>query len=475
MLYKYLSNSTVTFPFHTPAIWTDVTSHAFKKCYFCSINRVSGRKKQVYFSCANCILPTKESILLKDVSSTTLTESSSNDDDESAEFLDGTQNVSKAWSANDFHDFCRELNLSKKASVKCLSMLKSDVDIAAKLKDVTKAKIKCRSQSDQAFFNCQDEYTFCNDVPNLLNSLPKHANEKDWSLFIDSSNSSLKAALICEKHELPTIPIAYARIKESKESVHALLSHIKYENFCFPIVADLKVINFLLGFKSGFSKFPCYYCMFDSRNSSKDFQSDFYWPERPETECHSVVNKENIIFPFLHIKLGLFQKFVKSMDPEGSPIQYLINKSMKSSAKILNGVFTGPEIRRLLTDSVFISKLNSNEKQTFDAFKLVCHNVLGKNVSSNWPALVNNLIQCMQISGCKTMSNKMHLLFKHKEKYEPFLGKFSDEHGERLHKDMEVIEKRYGERFSVQMLAEYIWSLKREGSFTWKTSSVCLD
>ena len=37
----------------------------------------------------------------------------------------------------------------------------------------------------------------------------------------------------------------------------------------------------------------------------------------------------------------------------------------------------------------------------------------------------------------------MHLLYKQKDKYNSYAGILSDEHGERLHKEMEVIEKRF--------------------------------
>ena len=71
------------------------------------------------------------------------------------------------------------------------------------------------------------------------------------------------------------------------------------------------------------------------------------------------------------------------------------------------------------------------------------------------------------------MTIKMHILFKHKNKFEKFLGIYSDEHGERLHKEMEQIESRYGNYLTKEMLAEYVWSLKREGNFNWNSSKKC--
>ena len=59
----------------------------------------------------------------------------------------------------------------------------------------------------------------------------------------------------------------------------------------------------------------------------------------------------------------------------------------------------------------------------------------------------------------------MHLLFKHKGKCKPYVEIFSDERGERLLKEMEVIEKRFKKCLNKEMLAECIWSLKRDTTF----------
>ena len=114
----------------------------------------------------------------------------------------------KLWSVSDFHDFCRELNLSKKISLKCLKMLKSDSEIKEKLKDVQTHAIHERSKEFLEFFSSSGNYTFCNDIDRLKQSLNMETMNEDWCLFIDSSLTSLKAALICQKYNFPTIPVA---------------------------------------------------------------------------------------------------------------------------------------------------------------------------------------------------------------------------------------------------------------------------
>jgi len=42
------------------------------------------------------------------------------------------------------------------------------------------------------------------------------------------------------------------------------------------------------------------------------------------------------------------------------------------------------------------------------------------------------------------------------------LGEVSDEHGERFHQDIMVMEKRYQSKWTSGMLADYCWTLKRD-------------
>jgi hypothetical protein len=42
------------------------------------------------------------------------------------------------------------------------------------------------------------------------------------------------------------------------------------------------------------------------------------------------------------------------------------------------------------------------------------------------------------------------------------LGVVSDEHGERFHQDISKMEKRYQGKWSLSMLVDYCWTLKRD-------------
>ena len=72
--------------------------------------------------------------------------------------------------------------------------------------------------------------------------------------------------------------------------------------------------------------------------------------------------------------------FVKAMNHDGAAFMYLKEKFglFKSEAKLKEGVFIGPEIRKLLLDDQFTEKLNSTELDAWKSFKQVVDNFLGK-------------------------------------------------------------------------------------------------
>ena len=57
---------------------------------------------------------------------------------------------------------------------------------------------------------------------------------------------------------------------------------------------------------------------------------------------------------------------------------------------------------------------------------------------------------------------KIHFLHSHLDFFSSNWGDVSDEHGERFHQDIAVMEKRYQGRWSPLMLADYCWTLVRD-------------
>ena len=91
----------------------------------------------------------------------------------------------------------------------------------------------------------------------------------------------------------------------------------------------------------------------------------------------------------------------------------------------------------------FPETMTEKELSAWLNFVAVDTNVLGKNIAADWKERIDRLMLSLQAMGCPNVSSKMHFPFNHKDKYEPYIGIFPDEHGERLHQEMEVIEKRF--------------------------------
>jgi len=464
-LYRYKKNNDVKLPFQCAAIWTEYTTHEYGICYFCTIQKPYFKREAKYFDCGNCILPKGDIPDLAD----RVDHHSAAFDDETCESDNVTEcddkvsdNEDFKWSMDSFNDFCRELNLSKLLSRKCLTMLKKDHDIQKKLTSVTIRKVNERSKDIAAFFSNSGNFVYCANIQGLMTYLGVAYKSSDWCLFMDSSIASLKGALMYRNSKLPSIPVAYANVKEDRSSVEKILELLDYHSHGWLIMCDLKVLNFIMGLKSGYAKYPCFYCMFDSRQSVLDFNPTHTWPVRLEFPNEPLAPVEKIALPVLHIKLGLFQKYVKTLEKESYCFQFICRNIKKSEAKLCNGVLTGPEIRYLMSLEDFPATMSDVEREAW--FKLcdVARDVLGKHVTEDWKEKVDLLISALQAMGCRSVTNKMHLIFKHKDKFEGYLGNFSDEHGERLHKEMQVLEKRFGRNANKEMLAEYIWSVKRD-------------
>ena len=84
----------------------------------------------------------------------------------------------------------------------------------------------------------------------------------EWRLFIDSSTRSLKAVLLHNTNQWPSIPLAYsAEMKEEYINVRILLDVLKYDTYQWEVIGDFKMIAFLIGLQRGFTKYPCYLCL----------------------------------------------------------------------------------------------------------------------------------------------------------------------------------------------------------------------
>lgn len=130
---------------------------------------------------------------------------------------------------------------------------------------------------------------------------------------------------------------------------------------------------------------------------------------------------------------------------------------------LISGILNGPQIRKLIQDKVFASKLNEVERRAWEGFKSICENFLGNNRSPNYVEVVHEFLNAYEKMECN-MSIKIHFIHSHLDFFPENLGQMSDEQGERFHQEIGTIEKRFQGKSSIKMLADYCWSLKRETS-----------
>jgi hypothetical protein len=97
---------------------------------------------------------------------------------------------------------------------------------------------------------------------------------------------------------------------------------------------------------------------------------------------------------------------------------------------------------------------------TWQAFKNVTKSFLGNRKAENYHEIVSGLLTAYKAMGCN-MSLKVYFLGSDLDFFPENLGAVSDEHGERFHQDIYNMEKRYQGKWSLSMLADYCWTLKR--------------
>nr|XP_043069770.1 uncharacterized protein LOC122322224 [Drosophila bipectinata] len=148
--------------------------------------------------------------------------------------------------------------------------------------------------------------------------------------------------------------------------------------------------------QSGNIKYPCFLCLFDSRDRSNHYKKK-NWPERKSLEPGSpnvlkapLVDVSKILVPPLHLKLGLKTQFVKALDKTGKCFEYIAKKMPTLSvAKLEAGIFDGPKIRILFNDGNFTDHMTKTEKAAWTSFRDVCQNFLGNKKSPNYKKMKN--------------------------------------------------------------------------------------
>jgi hypothetical protein len=485
-------------PFAVPMIWREQKDH-IKDCYFCltDVAGISKKSKSAveYPDCDSAMKPVLHSeslpvpVVPEEFHIEESDADSSDSQDEGACAMEGIESDRESWECaaephliteSDLNDLVRDLQLSKERSELLASRLKewNLLDSSVKVCSFRDRNFKLAS-----FYELKEGVCYCNDINSLMLEFNEEHKPHEWRLFIDSGKESLKCVLLHNGNEKPSVPLAHAsRMKETYESMETLLRLIKYNDHKWHICGDLKVVALLLGLQGGYTKHMCFLCLWDSRDDKNHFKIK-NWPARDRhvvgkhnVKYKALVDKEKIYLPPLHIKLGLMKNFVKALDFNGAGFAYITEKfkAVLTEAKLKAGVFVGPQIRELMQDSVFPSKLKAKERAAWNAFCELNKGFLGNIRAENYQDLVQKLLKTFQVMGSR-MSLKIHFLHSHLDFFPPNLGDVSDEHGERFHQDIAIMEKRYQGKFNPSMMGDYCWFLQRDTQVVHNRKSKCFS
>lgn len=465
-LRQWVSGKRSRMRFGVPMQWREPKNH-FDDCYFCCVNLHGVNvKKMIYpdLQSARRPLPHSEEVPVPTFCFTY--ESSCEETDSNAssdsDIEETASSEPKPFTQVELNDLIRDLELPKESAELLASRLKEKNLLASGTKVTF---YRTREQDLLPFFNSENDLVFCSDVQGLLlkMGLSKY-QPSEWRLFIDSSKRSLKCVLLHNGNQFGSVPIAHStKLKEEYQNIALVLGKIKYNEHKWSICVDLKMVNFLLGQQSGYTKYPCFYCLWDSRAKQQHWRNRD-WPVREMLEVGkqnvinpSLVPRDKIILPPLHIKLGLMKQFVKALDKNGQCFSYITRKFRSLSIeKIKAGIFDGPQIRILINDTNFSSSMTSLELLAWNSFVEVTKNFLGNHKSSNYSEIVNNMLENFKNLGCN-MSVKVHYLHSHLDQFPENLGSYSEEQGERFHQDLKTMEERYKGRWDQHnnMMADY--------------------
>lgn len=467
--------------FGVPMAWREPTNHS-DNCYFCLVNVKGFNKKNKqhlqYPDIPSAIRPVAHCDELPVPVFTEMPEildeainspSTTTEDDETDLFApsDAYCDEVSLFSQHELNDLVRDLYLPKQSA----ELLASRLQEKRLLKHGTSVSFYRNREAElRKYFHSDGQLVYCNDVNGLLLAMGLPAyDSSEWRLFIDSSKRSLKCVLLHNGNIYGSIPIGHSvKMKEEYANIKIVLERLQYHVHGWIICVDLKMVNFLLGQQGGYTKYPCFLCYWDSRATEDHWVTKNWQPRKSLTPGEKniiyepLVDPKNIVFPPLHIKLGLMKQFVKAIDHSGDCFSYICSTfSSLTIEKKKAGIFDGPQIRTLLRDPHFVTTMTTAEARAWNAFCDVVHNFLGNRKAENYEEIVKELLLSFQALGCR-MSIKVHYLHSHLGEFPENLGDVSDEQGERFHQDIKIMEERYQGQWDSNMMADYCWSLMRD-------------
>lgn len=324
-----------TMPFGIPMTWTNPgDGHNPLNCYACANKGATLRKRERksynYAGVASAATPLPHSDhipvpkasspdIVSSMTAPTFAPTYGLSDDTSYNPEPSVSNQPILINQNKLDSIVAKLELTQHKSEELASFLKSNNVLAPGVKVTA---YRSRQATLQTLFVVNDEKTsaYCPDVGKLMDAMEIKYEADDWRLFIDSSKLSLKAVLLHKTNKKPSVPIAYStETKETYDALENILKMVNYAKHMWRICCDLKVVAMLCGLQSGYIKYMCFLCDWDTR-----FTGDQYacheWKLREHSRLQTaniirepLVPKEKILLPPLHIKLGIVKNFIKTV------------------------------------------------------------------------------------------------------------------------------------------------------------------
>ena len=166
-----------------------------------------------------------------------------------------------------------------------------------------------------------------------------------------------------------------------------------------------------------------------------------------------LVDRDSILLPPLHIKLGSMKQFVKALDKNGDCFRYIRSRFPGTSyEKVRAGIFDGPQIRTLIRDPAFVLHMTVVESAAWCSHVSVVKEFFGKTKADCYQDIVKQMLTNFQALGAR-MSIKIHYLFSHHGRFPENLGEVSEEQGERFHQPIKNMEMRYQGRWDSRMMS----------------------
>ena len=175
------------------------------------------------------------------------------------------------FSQNELNHLARNLNLSKESPELLASRLK-EKNLLQPGTFIT--YYRNRHAEFLPYFTQEKDTVFCNNVEGVLKKLGvTQYDPNDWRLFIDICKRSLKCVFFHNGNDFGSIPLGHSiTLKEKYSDIKFVLEKIGYYKHNWIICMDLKMVGFLLGLQGGYTKFPCFICLWDSRASEQHWR-----------------------------------------------------------------------------------------------------------------------------------------------------------------------------------------------------------